>query len=470
MGPHPSDSGLSVTLPSRVLPLPASRPQHTTAAMEQFHCIAERCEDTCCRDWAVPITRDDLDAMRATMSTTPEGRERLIRLVVIGNRSRVADGRAQLQMDDDCACPMLEKDNRCGVHAAFGEKALTTPCSIFPRTALALHDRVEVGGSLGCPEVARLMLLSEESLRLRPATAAMLPRAYVGKTVDDDPTGAYSYYFLGVRAALGGCFRAPLPIGVRFVLAADLAARLEPFFHAGTSEFQGARRTFAEHRLQSEINDTESTELRASLASDLAGLDIDGNPVATFVRSFLRDRQRLPHSPRFASLLDEVFHSLEGEAMAAPPPVAPGPSSSGAPATPVSPDLAAATLRRRVALDARTESRLDAILGRYCQHFLMRNPYTDAPALTEYIFNLGVQLAAVRLLIVGHPEVAARLAAVPDAREDRAVLERVSVHVIQTYTKAISHHPEYLEAAIPRSAAPGGRITFGRLVLLAKFM
>lgn len=463
MSPHVSDSGLSVTLPSRVLPLPAVRPQHTTAAMEQFRCIAERCEDTCCRDWAVPITRDDLDAMRATMSTTPEGRERLIRLVVIGNRSRVADGRAQLQMDDDCACPMLEKDNRCGVHAAFGEKALTTPCSIFPRTALALHDRVEVGGSLGCPEVARLMLLSEESLRLRPATAAMLPRAYVGKTIDDDPAGAYSYYFLGVRAALGGCFRTHLPIGVRFVLAADLAARLEPFFHAGTSEFEGARRTFAEHRLQSEINDTESAELRASLQADLAGLDVAGSPMITFVRSFLCDRQRLPHSPRFASLLDEVFRSLEGEATGAPPAVAPGLSSEN-------PDLASATLRRRVALDARTESRLDAILGRYCQHFLMRNPYTDAPALTEYIFNLGLQLAAVRLLIVGHPEVAARLAGEPDPVEDRAVLERVSVHVIQTYTKAISHHPEYLEAAIPRSAATGGRITFGRLVLLAKFM
>jgi lysine-N-methylase len=179
--------GIHSGVPSLPRPLPGDpRPQTTTAAMERFACIAERCEDTCCRDWAVSIDRPSLDRLKGVMARTPEGRDRLVRLVVLGSPSRHADALGQVQLDERGVCLLLEPDNRCSVHAAFGEEALPTTCAILPRTAIAVADRVEVGGSLGCPEVARLTLLSDGEMTMRPARQPMLTRAYVGKTVGGD--------------------------------------------------------------------------------------------------------------------------------------------------------------------------------------------------------------------------------------------------------------------------------------------
>ncbi len=461
MVPPMSDSDTSAVRTSSPAPLPVILPQYTTAAMEQFECLAERCDDTCCRDWAVPISRDDLSAIKATMSSTEEGRQRLTRLVVIGNHGRTQNGPAQLRMNDAGACPMLENDNRCGLHSEFGEQALTTPCSVFPRTALALSDRVEVGGSLGCPEVARLTLLPDATPSVRPATKPMLPRAYVGKTISDVSGAPYTSHFLTVRGALLRCFQHDLALGTQFVLAADFAERLQPFFHAGTSEFQGARRSFSEQRLQAEIGHTESAQLHLALDRDLAGLKVSGAPVTAFVRSLLVDRKRLPHSAKYATLVDQVVASLGGassglRAAAAEPPSAEDSWESYA--------------QRREALRERMGIRFDAPFRNYCHHFLMRNPYTDAGTLSDYLYKLGMQLGAVRLLTVGHPDLAARLAAAPNPTLDRAVFDAVVVHVVQTFTKAISHHPEYLEAAVVRSATSSGGISFGQHVLIAKFL
>src|SRR5688572_22496445 len=137
MAPYSSDDSAAITLPLHRRPEPARLPQVTTAAMERFACISDKCEDNCCRDWAVPLDEPSLEKMKTAMSRTAEGRERLHRLVVIGRPARNAPGRAHIQMNEQGACPMLEPDSKCGVHATFGEEALTTACSIFPRTAVA---------------------------------------------------------------------------------------------------------------------------------------------------------------------------------------------------------------------------------------------------------------------------------------------------------------------------------------------
>jgi hypothetical protein len=60
------------------------------------------------------------------------------------------------------------------------------------------------------------------------------------------------------------------------------------------------------------------------------------------------------------------------------------------------------------------------------------------------------------------------LAAAP-APGDRAVLDRVVVHVVQTFTKAIGHQVAYLDVAF-RAARDSGGFSFGRLLVLAKFI
>jgi hypothetical protein len=48
-------------------------------------------------------------------------------------------------------------------------------------------------------------------------------------------------------------------------------------------------------------------------------------------------------------------------------------------------------------------------------------------------------------------------------------LDRVVVHVVQTFTKAIGHQVAYLDVAF-RAARDSGGFSFGRLLVLAKFI
>ena len=457
-----SDDGISLDIAtSKRARQPLGVPEVTTTAMEAFSCLAERCPDTCCRDWAVPIDRPGLEQMKAALGSTTKGRDRLVHLVVLGRPSRHADDATYIRMDESGDCPLLETDNRCGVHAALGEQALTTACSVFPRTALAVEDRIEVGGSLACPEVARLTLLSEQELHLRAATKPMLTRTYIGKTITFDVTDAYAHHFIDARAALLDCFRRSQKLGTNLVVAADLAERLRAFFYAGTREFEGAQKPFAERRLHAEIEETNIESLQLALERDLDALDTSGEVVTGLVATFLLERRRLPHSSRFSDLLDRILASAARENPELP-------VGTDAAVTPEA--LWRAYARRRDLLAARLDGRSARIFRNYCQHFLMRNPYTDFPTLLEYLYRLAIHLAAIRLLTVLHPDLETRLSARPDHESDLEVFDRVAVGVIQTFTKAIGHHPDYLDAALRRSTSESSGFTFGRLVLLAKFV
>jgi lysine-N-methylase len=256
------------------------------------------------------------------------------------------------------------------------------------------------------------------------------------------------------------CFRRNASLGARLVLAADFAHRVRDLLHKGTLEFEGARRPFAERTLRAEIDETASTALLASLDGDLEALDAPGDATASLIASWLGERKRLPHSTRFAALLDGIFESIRAEA--------PGAAGDGlvglAPAA-----IWRVYARRRDALQRRAGALSDRIFANYCQHFLLRAPYTDAPTLIEHLTKLAAHLASVRFLTVTHPEIAERLAAPADPAADASVLERVAVHAIQTFTKVIGHHVEFTEALL-RPAGASTPFTFGRLVMLAKFV
>jgi lysine-N-methylase len=433
----------------------------TLAALERFTCLAERCEDTCCRDWAVSIDRPSFDRLKGVMAGTPAGRDRLVHLLVLGSPSRHVDALGQVQLDESGVCRLLDSNNRCSVQAAHGEAALPTTCAVFPRTALAVGDRIEVGASLGCPEVSRLVLLSADGQAMRPARQPMLTRDYVGKTVGGEVGGdPYADHFSSVRELLMSCFRRNVSLGTRLVLAADFAHRVRDLLHKGTVAFDGSRRPFAERALRAEIDETASPALAASLDGDLAALSAPGDATASLIASWLVERKRLPHSPRFAALLDGIFASLRSELGAAA-----GQGLAGL--TPG--DLWRLYARRRDALQMRAGARSDLIFGNYCQHFLLRAPYTDAATLLEYLTKLAVHLAAVRFLTVTHPELAERLAAPADPIEDERTLDRVAVHAIQTFTKIIGHHVEFTETLL-RPAGERTAFGFGRVVMLAKFV
>jgi lysine-N-methylase len=383
--------------------------------------------------------------MLTSTARDPIDHERIVRLVVLGMPLPNA-GKTQVILGQDGCCPLLESSGDCVLHRKYGESSLGTACSVFPRTSLALPDRLEVTGTLACPEVARLTLLSDDGVCQDASTVPLMPRSYVGKALDaqDDVSDAYVAPFHKVRSTLIDLFRRQeFPLSSRLVFAAHFAAQVDDFFRRGTEAFTGSKRQFAQQRLAKEISAATSASSLAELHGELQGLAAPSDAVLSAVGTLLTERLRLPHPPRFSNLVTSVIASLgRGDGLSA--------------------DLPEAALileRQRAHLELHWPGLTDRILSRYCQHYLLRYPYTDAASLLHYLGRLSLSLAAIRLLILG----ACKLRCPADAQE----LSEIAVEITQIFTKAVSHQPDFL-AAIHRGSEIGAGITFGRLVLFAK--
>ncbi len=452
----PSVAGLApLEFPGHLQPRQAPAVELSTAAMQRFSCTAGACEDTCCRGLGIAMEHEDARRIRAA------GARNTVRLVVL-DAVRVENGVQHiLRLDESGACPALQIDGRCGVHASQGQGALATACAVFPRTALAVRsldtadDRIEVTGSLACPELSRLTLLSPDGPTQSLSPASLLPRPYVGKAVRGDESDPYGAPFLRVRGVLVDLLgRTGFPLASRLVFAAHLAAQVEDFFFQGTPAFDGAAQRFARQRLDAELGAATDPTLLQRLHDDLAALGQGaGEGAFATTASMLNERGRLPHATRFTDLVQGCLRSLQAEAI----------DQAATPSR-----LFEVYVRRRDLIARRVPGLVDDILGRYAVHYLLRHPYTDAPSLLVYLGRLALALGAVRLLLVGSPAVKARLDGAPDPRLDAEMLSSTTAEVVQRLTKAITHHVEFL-AAIHRANETSG-VRFGTLVVFAKFL
>jgi lysine-N-methylase len=376
------------------------------------------------------------------------------------------EGRTQqiLRLDDRGACPALRGDGRCGVHERQGEAALATACAVFPRTSLMVRggnrDAIEVTGSLACPQLARLTLLSPDGLTQSPSPRPVLSRDYVGKVVDLAGDDAYLSSFMGVRRVLLALFgHSKFPFASRLAFAANLAAQVDDFYYQGTTAFEGAGALFARQRLDAELAAAGDPRLQRRLHEDMETLGYGGGPgVLVTLTSMLTERLRLPHSARFADLVADSLQSLRDEAR--------DQMDVTGEVGPIA--IFSMYRRRKVLVAGRVPGVLDNLLARYASHYLLRHPYTDAPSLLVYLGRLGLATAAVGLLVLGSPEIKDRLDAACDVQLDGDALARTTVQVVQTLTKTITHHVSFLDAIHGANESNG--LSFGTLVLFAKFL
>ena len=476
----PSVEFPALSHPGYRLPLPLELPEMATRAMLRFACSRSDCPDCCCRDFGVHFDQPSMVRMLSATARDPIDHERIVRLVVLGMPLPNA-GKTQVVLGQDGGCPLLESSGDCILHRKYGESSLGTVCSVFPRTSLALPDRVEVTGTLACPELARLTLLSDDGVCQDASTVPLLPRPYVGKTIDteDDTGDAYAAPFLQIRATLIDLFRRQeYPLSSRLVFAAHFAAEVDDFFHRGSDAFKGAKRPFGRQRLAKEMSAASSASLLADLHAELQAFAAPSEAVVSSVLTLLTERLRLPHPPRFSQLATSVLASLgrrftpsQGDespsrvGVAGLCPAEPEGGSAREPSQDSHINDLQETVRileqQRDLIDLRAFGLADQILSRYCQHYLLRYPYTDAASLLHYLGQLSLSVATIRLLILG----ASKLRRPADADE----FSEIAVETTQIFTKAVSHQADFL-AAIHRGSEMGSGTTFGRLVLFAKFL
>ncbi len=116
---------------------------------DSFHCIAERCPDSCCKEWDVQV-----DEKTAAYYRSLPG--------VLGDRLRSVlyddPDAGTVLTSEDGRCPMWRHDGLCQIQAELGHDALCKTCREFPRLTHDYGDFVELGLELSCPEAAQLIL------------------------------------------------------------------------------------------------------------------------------------------------------------------------------------------------------------------------------------------------------------------------------------------------------------------------
>lgn len=123
---------------------------------DQFHCIADRCPDSCCQEWEVQVDPDT--AAYYLQLEGPLG-DRLRQVL------REEDGETRMALVGS-RCPMWREDGLCRIQAELGEAALCKTCREYPRLTHDYGSFLEYGLSLSCPEAARLILHAPPSPRM----------------------------------------------------------------------------------------------------------------------------------------------------------------------------------------------------------------------------------------------------------------------------------------------------------------
>ncbi len=120
---------------------------------KQFKCIADKCGDTCCKDWEIVIDTDTENLYKSVSGTLGE---KLKDNIITDN-----DGDRIFLLNKSRECPFLDKDRLCSIQKELGENALCKTCREYPKLTLDFTEFTEYMLSFACPEAVRIIMKSE---------------------------------------------------------------------------------------------------------------------------------------------------------------------------------------------------------------------------------------------------------------------------------------------------------------------
>lgn len=128
--------------------------------LKKFACIADKCEDTCCSGFTVPI--DKYTFTKYEELTDPAFQQELMQKVKKNTKS--TSDLDYGYINATCDCPFLTENGMCGVQKLLGEQALSSTCSKYPKHISVIDKKAEKWATLSCPEIARLALLDKDGM------------------------------------------------------------------------------------------------------------------------------------------------------------------------------------------------------------------------------------------------------------------------------------------------------------------
>ena len=117
----------------------------------EFHCIADKCEATCCAGWQIVI---DEISLRKYKKVKKEFQEQI--------KKGVDFKEGVFFQKERKRCAFLNEHNLCDMYIALGEDSLCETCKRYPRHIEEFENVREFTLSVSCPEVAKLLFSKKE--------------------------------------------------------------------------------------------------------------------------------------------------------------------------------------------------------------------------------------------------------------------------------------------------------------------
>jgi lysine-N-methylase len=291
------------------------------------------------------------------------------------------------------------------VHRRFGESYLPDGCAIFPRKLSFAHERLELAGTLSCPEVARLLYLDDEAVAIDPLDPRTV-RPHVTQHVAGD--GPYEAHLDDVRATVIGLLETPgYPLSSRLFFVSWFCELTRTAFRRGC----GPEGTDALAAAIARVSDPAAL---ARWHQTLTGHDAATPRAGWILISALKERVERDGAPGpFRNLVRGCLETLgagdagEGDNLALDPT-----------------RLWAAFRDRRGPRDGEA---IDRLLGRYAVDYWLKEFYVRAPDLAAHAHPLVLRIALLRFLLFCHP------------RHDELGPAAALVEVTYTLARAMDH-------------------------------
>ena len=114
---------------------------------QDFECIADRCEDTCCAGWQIVIDKETLKKYRKIKGDFKKD---------IFKKVNWFQG--VFKQDKSKRCAFLNDRNLCDLYLSQGEEGFCKTCREYPRHTEEFEGVREITLSISCPEVARILM------------------------------------------------------------------------------------------------------------------------------------------------------------------------------------------------------------------------------------------------------------------------------------------------------------------------
>jgi lysine-N-methylase len=128
---------------------------------DEFRCIGERCEDTCCQGMVIHIDQETF--AKYQVCSHPDLKPKLEQLVQILPTPTPASYAAMRLENARCG---VHQDGLCSIQSELGEDHLSHVCATYPRLLDRSGELQQRSLGLSCPEAARLALDRKEPVTI----------------------------------------------------------------------------------------------------------------------------------------------------------------------------------------------------------------------------------------------------------------------------------------------------------------